>query len=185
MRRGTGRRRAGFWRCERRRAAGRAGANGRRSREQAGALTGRQPPPPMNPATAERLLGHPLLSYEAEIHLAERIQTGDEGAVHELVQGNLRLARFHAEAYARRFPSAVTDEDDLFSEAVAALYKAARKSQPALGRVWTVCDILFAHSRSRKRRPAPTTVGRRRWRRNGDLQTAGQAAWRRTERMGR
>src|SRR5688572_31809632 len=83
-------------------------------------------------ATMTRMLDHGLLTKSAEFRLARRIQAGDDAAVHELVRHNLRLAGFVAERFAQRHPS--LDRDDLCSEAVLALYNAARKFDPRRGR---------------------------------------------------
>ena len=83
-------------------------------------------------ATIARMLNHALLSKAAETRLARRIRAGDEAAMHELVRHNLRLAVFVAQRFADCHPN--LNRDDLSSEAVLALYHAARKFNPRRGR---------------------------------------------------
>jgi RNA polymerase sigma factor (sigma-70 family) len=81
-------------------------------------------------ATLRHMLDHPLLSREAEATLSERIKSGDENACHELVRHNLRLAWAFA---SRGEVGGSARTEDLFSEAVVALYHAARRFDSNLG----------------------------------------------------
>jgi RNA polymerase primary sigma factor len=65
----------------------------------------------------------PLLSRAEEVELARRIQTGDEAAVHHLVQANLRFVVSIAKQYSNQGLSL----EDLINEGNLGLIKAARR----------------------------------------------------------
>ncbi len=127
------------------------------------------------------MLDHRLLSAAVEAGLARRIQTGDDAATHELVRHNLRLARFIAERFAERHPN--LDRDDLCSEAVLALYQAARKFDPHRGRFAHYAGFYVREAlrsamnlaRYGQRRPPP----------GEDRNAAADASWRWLEQTGR
>lgn len=133
------------------------------------------------PPTLARMLEHSLLSEEAEALLAQRMRAGDESAIHELVRHNVRLAGFIADRFAERHPS--LDRDDLCSEAVLALYAAARKFDPRRGRfahyagffVREALRIAVSVARFGQRRPPPAE----------DRDAVADAAWRWLEQTGR
>jgi RNA polymerase sigma factor (sigma-70 family) len=88
--------------------------------------------------TLRRMLDHPLLSKEEEASLAMRIKTGDEKARHELVRHNLRLAwAFAVRGEAGR--SVRTEE--LFGEAILALYKTSARFDAARGTFAQFCEF--------------------------------------------
>ncbi len=127
------------------------------------------------------MLEHDLLTEKAETRLGRQIRAGNEAAVHELVRHNLRLASFVAERFAERHPS--VDRDDLCSEAVLALYAAARKFDPQRGRfshyagyyVREALRLTVNVARFGQRRPPPAE----------DRLAVSEAAWRWLERTGR
>lgn len=142
----------------------------------------RSAPREFRAATTERILAHALLSREAEVALADRIRAGDEGALHELVGGNLRLAHFLAERFARSC-NGQPDQEELFSESIKTLYRVARKFDPGRSRF---ADYAGFHLRSAlrswinvtrhgRRRPAPTE----------DRVALAETAWRSLEKTGR
>lgn len=131
--------------------------------------------------TLARMLDHSLLPEKAEARLARRIRAGDESATHELVRHNLRLAGFLADRFAEHHPS--IDRDDLCSEAVLALYTAARKFDPRRGRfahyagfyVREALRVSVNVTRFGQRRPPPAE----------DREAVADAAWRWLEQTGR
>ena len=89
-------------------------------------------------ATLWHMLDHPLLSREAEAGLSKRIKAGDETARHELVRHNLRLAWAFA---TRGEVGGGARTEDLFGEAVVALYRAAKRFDAALGTFAQFCEF--------------------------------------------
>jgi RNA polymerase primary sigma factor len=70
---------------------------------------------------------YPPLSHEEEIELAERIQAGDEDAVREMVESNLRFVV----AYAKRYRNPNVPFLDLIHEGNLGLIQAAKKYDPS------------------------------------------------------
>jgi RNA polymerase primary sigma factor len=70
---------------------------------------------------------YPPLTHEQEIELARRIQTGDEDAVRELVESNLRFVV----AYAKRYRNPNVPFLDLIHEGNLGLIQAAKKYDPS------------------------------------------------------
>ncbi|SRR5579884_987674 len=77
----------------------------------------------MNPTTAG------TLTLESEQELGHRIRGGDESAINELVEANLRFAMYMANRYRREG----VDIDDLIQEANIGLMLAARHYDPERG----------------------------------------------------
>jgi RNA polymerase primary sigma factor len=70
---------------------------------------------------------YPPLNHEQEIELAERIQAGDEDAVREMVESNLRFVV----AYAKRYRNPNVPFLDLIHEGNLGLIQAAKKYDPS------------------------------------------------------
>jgi RNA polymerase primary sigma factor len=73
-----------------------------------------------------QLRGTPLLTELEEVTLARRIEEGDQQAMHQMVQANLRLVVSVAKRY-RRFNESVMSLSDLIQEGNIGLMKAVRK----------------------------------------------------------
>ena len=89
-------------------------------------------------ASLRRALDHPLLSREKEAALARRIKSGDEAARHELVRHNLRLAWAFA---SRAEPGGGPKTQDLFAEAITALYQSTHRFDPVRGGFAKFCGF--------------------------------------------
>ena len=70
---------------------------------------------------------YPPLTHDQEIELAERIQAGDEDAVREMVESNLRFVV----AYAKRYRNPNVPFLDLIHEGNLGLIQAAKKYDPS------------------------------------------------------
>ena len=70
----------------------------------------------------------PLLTSEQEQALAVRIKAGDEAAIAELVNANLRLIPYFARRYKERGHS--TTDDDMDADGAYGLFRAARSFRP-------------------------------------------------------
>jgi RNA polymerase primary sigma factor len=70
---------------------------------------------------------YPPLTHEREVELAERIRAGDENAVRELVESNLRFVV----AYAKRYRNPNVPFLDLIHEGNLGLIQAAKKYDPS------------------------------------------------------
>jgi RNA polymerase sigma factor (sigma-70 family) len=132
------------------------------------------------PTTLKRLLDHPLLSPKEEARLGRRAARGEEAARHALVRHNLRLA-WNFVQRCRHKPGVWGNEEDLFGEAVAALYRAAGKFRPGRGRF---CSYAGWHLRDAFRRHR-RFAGFRSEERAVDRVKPAVAAWRWLERTGR
>lgn len=136
---------------------------------------------PFPNATIKRLLEHPLLTVEEEVRLVRRISDGDPEASHELVRHNLRLA-WHFALRVRERSGIRGNEEDLFGEAVAGLYRAAAKYELGRGGRFSTYasfylrDALRTQQRSAGFRSAATAA---------DRAKPVIAAWSRLERTGR
>ena len=144
--------------------------------------------------TIKRLLHHPLLTQEEEIRLVRRISASEAEASHELVRHNLRLA-WHFVLRVRDRPGVRGNEEDLFGEAVAGLYRAAAKYELGRGGRFSTYasfylrDALRTQRRSAGYRSAAKTVDRakpvitawsrleRTGRESGDAELAGDLGW--------
>ena len=129
-------------------------------------------------ATVWHMLDHPLLSREAEAGLSKRIKAGDETARHELVRHNLRLAWAFA---TRGEVGGGARTEDLFGEAVTALYRAAKRFDAALGTFAQFCEFHLREAwRKHARFEGYSPAGSRALRAQAD-----QVTWRWLERTGR
>lgn len=79
-----------------------------------------------------RLRGAPLLTEREEVQLAKRVEAGDDAAMHQMVEANLRLVVSVAKRY-RRFNESVMSLSDLIQEGNIGLMKAVRKFDPHKG----------------------------------------------------
>ncbi|MBI2300036.1 MAG: sigma-70 family RNA polymerase sigma factor [Armatimonadetes bacterium] len=73
-----------------------------------------------------QLRGAPLLTESEEVSLARRIELGDQQAVHQMVEANLRLVVSVAKRY-RRYNESSMSLSDLIQEGNIGLMKAVRK----------------------------------------------------------
>ena len=73
-----------------------------------------------------QLRGAPLLTESEEVTLARRIEQGDQDAIHEMVEANLRLVVSVAKRY-RRYNESSMSLSDLIQEGNIGLMKAVRK----------------------------------------------------------
>lgn len=128
------------------------------------------------------MLGHPLLSRQEEAELSRGIRRGEEAAVHELIRHNARLAWVMAEQWAARSREQGAETEDLFSVAIVALYKAAKKFRPRKGSFATYAEYFVRDAL--RAEVGNTAVVRRRLSSASDRRRAAAASWEWLERTG-
>ena len=99
------------------------------------------------------------LTLDQEQALGRKIQAGDDSAVNDLVEANLRFAMYMANRYRRES----VDIDDLIQEANIGLMLAARHYDPERGVRFTSYAGWWIEAQLR-RSPQPSHIRRPRWR---------------------
>jgi RNA polymerase primary sigma factor len=133
--------------------------------------------------TLRRMLDHPLLSKEQEAGLAKRIKRGDGAARHELVRHNLRLAWAFA---ARGEAGASARTEELFGEAILALYKTSDRFDAARGTFARFCDFRFKEAwRRHARFEGYSSAASRRSAESGEQNSPGEGPGRKASRKSR